>query len=63
VNGSPKGNKRQKKAAGYFDDLEDEVVVVHKQCSKGEALPEGKGRTKPQPKTCGGRWRIRGGRC
>ena len=52
VNGSPKGNKRQKKTAGYFDDLEDEVVVVPGQGSKGKgkAPPKGKGRTKPQPK-------------
>jgi hypothetical protein len=52
VNGSPKGNKRQKKAAGYFDDLEDEVVVVPRKGSKGKgkAPPKGKARTKPQPK-------------
>jgi hypothetical protein len=52
VNGSPKGNKRQKRAAGYFDDLEDEVVVVPRKGpkGKGKAPPKGKGRAKPQPK-------------
>jgi hypothetical protein len=52
VNGSPKGNKRQKKAAGYFDDLEDEVVIVPRQGTKGKgkAPPRGRARTKPQPK-------------
>ena len=50
MNGSPRGNKRQKKAAGYFDDLKDEVVVVHRKGPKGKAPPRGKDGAKPQPK-------------
>ena len=52
VNGSLKGNKWQKRAAGYFDDLDGEVVAVPRKGSKGKgkAPPEGKGRTTPQPK-------------
>jgi hypothetical protein len=51
ANGSPKGNKRQKRAVGYFDGLEDEVVVVPRKGpkGKGKAPPKGKGRAKPQP--------------
>jgi len=56
ANGSPKGKKRQKKAAeeDYFEGLDDEPEVVPKKGSKGKgkgkgkAPPKGKGRTKPQ---------------
>jgi hypothetical protein len=49
VNGSPKGNKRQKKVAGYLDDLGDKAVVVPRKGSKdkGKVPPKGKSRTRP----------------
>jgi hypothetical protein len=52
VDGSLKRNEWQKKAAGYFDDLDGEVAVVPRKGSKGKgkAAPESKGRTTPQPK-------------
>ena len=53
VNGSPKGKKRQKKAAeDYFDGIDDEVEAVPKKGSKGKgkAPPKGKSRAKPRPK-------------
>ena len=48
VNGSPKGNKRQKKVAGYLDDLGEKVVVVPRKGSKGKgkAPPKGTCRTR-----------------
>ena len=36
VDGSLKRNKWQKKAAGYFDDLDGEVAVVPRKGSKGK---------------------------
>ena len=58
VNRSPKGKKRQKKAAeeDYFEGLDDELEVVPKKGTKGKgkgkgkAPPKGKGRTKLQPR-------------
>ena len=54
LNESPKGKKRQKKAAedDYFDGLDEEVDVVPKKGSKGKgkARPKGNSRTKPPPK-------------
>lgn len=54
VSGSPKGKKRQKKAAeeNYFDGLNDELEESPKKRSKGKgkAPAKGKGRTKPQPR-------------
>jgi hypothetical protein len=49
VNGSPKGNKRQKKATGYLGNLGGKVVVVPRKGSKdrGKAPPKGKCRTRP----------------
>ena len=55
VSGSPKGKKRQKKAAeeNYFDGL-DGAGLPPKKGSKGKgkskAPPKGKGKAKPQPK-------------
>ena len=52
ANGSPKGIKRQKKAAqDYFDGLDNEVEVVPKKGpkGKGKAPPNGKSRAKPRP--------------